>query len=160
MVYRWRDGARWRARAQEVGERIESLRIERDGEITPADVIVDARATESPLHLCFEWDDAKAAMEHRTAQARALIADVMVVYAEEVEGAPREPVRAFASVPNSIGAPTYTGTLDAMRNAQMRAAVIAQAKKELDGWRRRYKHYQELALAVEQVERALQQVAA
>lgn len=160
MVYRWRDGARWRARAQDVGERIEALRADRGGEIAPADVVEDARAVESPLHPCFEWNDAKAADAYRTAQARELIADVMVVYAEEVDGAPKEPVRAFANVPGASGAPTYTGTLDAMRNAQMRAAVIAQAKKELDGWRKRYRHYQELANAVQQVELALQQVAA
>lgn len=160
MVYRWRDGARWRAKAQEVGERIEALRANTGGEIAPADVVEDARAIESPLHPCFEWNDAKAADAYRVEQARAVLADVMVVYADEIGGAPTEPVRAFVNTPGASGAPTYTGTLDAMRNAQMRAAVIAQAKRELDGWRRRYRHYQELANAVQAVEQALEQVAA
>lgn len=159
MVYRWREGSRWRGKAQEIGERIEHIRIAAGGTITPHDVVEEARHEASPLHPVFEWDDVKAANEYRVTQARELVADVMVVYAEEVEGAPRDPVRAFASVAHNGNATAYTGTLDAMRSPEMRASVLAQAKKELEGWRRRYRHYQELAQAVQRVDEALESVA-
>lgn len=159
MVYLWREGTRWRGKAQEIGERIEHIRIAAGGTITPHDVVEEARHEASPLHPVFEWDNQKAADHYRVDQARQLVSDVMVVYAEEVEGASRDPMRAFASVSQDGNATAYTGTLDAMRSPAMRASVLAQAKKELEGWRRRYRHYQELAAAVERVDEALATVA-
>lgn len=150
MVYQWRDGSRWKVKAQVAGEHIEQLRFSNGGALTPRDVVEDARGEASPIHVAFEWNDAKAADEYRIAQARQLIADVMIVFADEIEGAPKEPVRAFASVPTSA-TPIYTSTLDAIRSPEMRGAVLSQARRELDAWRRRYKHYQELAIAVDRV---------
>ena len=153
MVYRWREGTRWRAKAQEVGERLEHLRAEHGGTITPQSVVEDARHEASPLHRAFEWDDEKAAAMFRVDQARQLIADVMVVYSE-VEGAPKDPIRAFASLSNSGMA--YTSMREAVESPELRAVVLGQAKKELEGWRRRYKQYQELAAAVDAVNKALE----
>jgi hypothetical protein len=158
MVYQWRDGARWRGKAQEVGERLEELRAGRGGFITPDAVVTVAAKDDDPLHPLFEWNDAKAAHAFRLATARELIADVMVVYADELEGASTEPVRAFASVGTSANASAYTSTLEAMRSPAMRADVLAQAKRELEGWRRRYKVYQELAAVVQRVDAALAEI--
>jgi hypothetical protein len=155
MIYRWREGARYRAKAQVVGERIEAIRETLGGELTPTDVVADATDTTSPLHPLFEWDNAKAAENYRIDQARDIIGSVMVVYAEDVTGAPTEPVRAFASVPSAAGTPVYTGTLDALRSERNGPLVLAQAKRELDGWRRRYRSYQALAKAVQAVEGVL-----
>lgn len=160
MVYQWRDGARWRGKAQEIGERLERIREGRGGFITPDAVVQIAENHDDPLHALFEWNDAKAAHAYRIDTARSVIADVMVVYADEVEGATTEPVRAFASVGTSATASAYTSTLDAMRSPAMRAEVLAQAKKELEGWRRRYKVYQELALVVQRVDAALAEIPA
>jgi hypothetical protein len=44
--------------------------------ITPERVVEAAAAEDSPLHACFEWDDAKAAAAYRLDQARALIRSV------------------------------------------------------------------------------------
>jgi hypothetical protein len=49
------------------------------GRITPALVLEAARSPASPLHACFEWDDAKAAEAFRIDQARELIRKVRVV---------------------------------------------------------------------------------
>jgi hypothetical protein len=156
MIYRWREGARQRGSAQEVGSRLETIRLLNGGSLTPPAVVEDATAPESPLHPHFEWDDAKAADEFRLAQARELVASVMVVYADEVQGAPTEPVRAFASIGGETGKPrAYTSTLEAMRAPAMRAEILAQARAELEGWRRRYRHYTELAKAVEAIEQVL-----
>lgn len=48
------------------------------GKITPDQVVAAAQDPASPLHECFEWDDEKAAVEHRRDQARALIRSVEV----------------------------------------------------------------------------------
>jgi hypothetical protein len=42
-------------------------------------VLADARDPESPLHDCFEWDDAKAAAAYRIDQARVLIRSIEIV---------------------------------------------------------------------------------
>lgn len=52
--------------------------LESDGRLTAEDVVRAARTTTSPLHEFFEWDDEKAAHEHRLGQARALIRSVQV----------------------------------------------------------------------------------
>lgn len=49
------------------------------GRLTAAEVVQHARDPASPLHHLFEWDDEKAAHEHRLDQARALIRSCQVV---------------------------------------------------------------------------------
>lgn len=48
----------------------------KSGEITPERVVEAARDKKSPLHDCFEWDDAKAGHAWRIAQARVLLRGV------------------------------------------------------------------------------------
>ena len=74
-----------KTRKQMIEERLAAL-YRRNGEsITPEAVIDDARDPSSPLHACFEWDDKKAAHQHRLDQARELIRAVPVhVQYEEI----------------------------------------------------------------------------
>lgn len=54
-----------------------------NGQLTP-DIVVDAaRASESPLHSRFTWDDTEAATKHRQNEARALIRSVKVEFRTE-----------------------------------------------------------------------------
>lgn len=46
------------------------------GILTPDAVVQEAKQLESPLHDCFEWDNKKAAHQHRLDQARGLIRSV------------------------------------------------------------------------------------
>lgn len=46
--------------------------------LKPEDIVLEATDPMHPLHDRFEWDDAKAAHEHRIEQARALIRSVRV----------------------------------------------------------------------------------
>lgn len=57
--------------------------LERQGRLTPDEVLAAARDQASPLHDSFEWDEAKAAHAHRLDQARSLIRSVMVVVTVE-----------------------------------------------------------------------------
>lgn len=60
----------------QVAERLAQLAI--DGHLTAEAVVSDAANPKSPLHSRFEWDNSKAAHEHRLEQARALIRSVRV----------------------------------------------------------------------------------
>ncbi len=64
MVYQWHKQSRFPVDAQVAAERLQLIREEL-GEITPRAVVADARGDSSPLHSCFDWDDATAAEAHR-----------------------------------------------------------------------------------------------
>lgn len=49
------------------------LKLRKEGALTAADVVADARRPDSPLHELFEWDDSVAAERYRESQARSLI---------------------------------------------------------------------------------------
>ena len=68
---------------QEARQRINELAARNDGHITPDEVYEDAKATDSPLHSYFEWDQAVAARAHGIDVARRLIRGVLIVYKEE-----------------------------------------------------------------------------
>lgn len=141
--YQWREGARVPAPAQVVGERLEAIRAAHDGDLTPDAVVDDARAADSPLHPCFEWNDSAAAEEWRREQAKYLIRHIEV----QIQPAPNlEPrvVRAFVSVTRN-DEQAYTGIETAMADAALRQQVVGRAWSELQQWRRRYDAYQELA---------------
>lgn len=57
---------------KEVAEHLKKM-IDAYGGVTASMVLNDAKNKTSPLHGFFQWDDAKAAHEHRLQQARTLI---------------------------------------------------------------------------------------
>ncbi len=52
--------------------------LEVDGRLTPERVLTDAKRPDSPLHKHFQWDNEKAAEQHRLDQARTLIRTVKI----------------------------------------------------------------------------------
>ncbi len=64
--------------ADDAAQELERIRNEKM--LTPANVVEESRAEDAPLHECFEWDDSKAANQHREAQARHLIRAIFVVH--------------------------------------------------------------------------------
>lgn len=79
------------------------LLLERDGRLTPEDVVHAASDRSSPLHGLFEWDDKKAAHSHRLTQARRLIRGVRVVVTVEQQ---------------EVAMPRYVRDLDVPANHQ------------------------------------------
>ena len=61
--YKWRIPA-FKVDADTVGEIFEQIE-ERDGILSASAVVDEARPEASPIHACFEWDDAKAAERYR-----------------------------------------------------------------------------------------------
>jgi hypothetical protein len=144
--YEFAAGARFQSGAildaNVVGQHLELLRQREHGEITPEDVLNDARNPNSPLHSFFEWDDSAAAESHRIAQARGLIRSVVAIYVDDVKPATR--VRAYVHIPEP-GAPHYRDTGQALSHAKTRKMVLERAWREFQQWRKRYEDMKEFA---------------
>lgn len=148
MIYQWKPNVSVKAEAQAVGDRLEQLREEAGGFLTPDTVVADARSKRSPLHPCFEWDDRKAAVAHRIDQARYILRNLVV----SIDVIDREPaiVRAFLSVTPPEDADeehetAYTSVEQALRDPPLRKQVIDRARMEFQSLRRKYSDLTELA---------------
>lgn len=76
--YKWGEGFRTSVKPDIAAQEIKRIEQER-GPVTPAVLIEGARSDKSPLHKMFEWDDKKAAHEHRLYTARKIIMSLRVV---------------------------------------------------------------------------------
>lgn len=56
---------------------------EKNQKLTPSMLVKVAAAKKSPLHSCFEWDNAKASRQYRLWQARNLIVRVKIVASKD-----------------------------------------------------------------------------
>lgn len=141
MVYQWRKDSRFSVDAQVAGDRLQLIREEL-GEITPRAVVDDARGDNSPLHSCFDWDDATAAEAHRVHTARQLIGSLMVV---SVDSKPvHRETRAFVHIA-ADASPRYEPIEVVIRDPDMREEMLRQGRIEIKRWRERYSAYQEFA---------------
>lgn len=125
-----------------VGTHIEMLRRKFKGELTPKDILADARHDNSPLNSFFEWDNSEAAEQYRLNQARGLIRAVVAIYVSPNKPEVRR--RAYIHVPDS-SSPHYRETTDALAHNDTRQLVLARAMNELKQWRTRYKDLEEFA---------------
>lgn len=138
VKYQKRDGFRIKGDVQAIGERLASL-IDKKGTLEPKKVVTDASDPKSPLHKNFEWDDTEAATQYRLVQARYLIGSFEIIYEENDYQFQH---RAFVSLDMS-DAP-YTESRTVLTDAQQRAMWLDQALRELDTWKAKYRHIQEL----------------
>lgn len=137
---RFQPGAEKNAKA--VGEHLEILRKQCKGELTPEDVIEDAKHDNSPLHSFFEWDDGEAAHQYRLQQARGLIRAVVAIYVSDDKPAVRQ--KAYVHIPEP-SAPHYREASHAMSLTKTRDLVLKQAWAELQSWRKRYADLKEFS---------------
>lgn len=144
--YEFSEGARLQSGANTddantVGQHLEMLREKFKGELTPKDVVDDAKNHNSPLHSFFEWSDGEAAEQWRLQQARGLIRAVVAVFVDDEQPARR--MQAFVHVPES-GTPHYRATDIAMSQERTREMILRQAWKDFQAWKKRYQHLEEL----------------
>ncbi len=150
-----------RGRAQDVGERLEAIRRENDGTLNAVDVVVDARANESPLHEFFEWNDGKAARQHRLDQAKQLIKAVSVVVPDS-DGAERPAFRAAAADPAADdGKPKFVRADKApafTMPVKSRGDRLLEAYRELRKFRSRYAQLDELGPLLRAIDEELREI--
>lgn len=144
---RFQPGAIQNAKA--VGDHIELLRKQCKGELTPEDILADAKHDNSPLHSFFEWDDTAAAQQHRLQQARGLIRSVVAIYTHDDAPATRQRAYVHISEPQ---APHYRELGHAMSQKKTREMVLQRAWNEFQQWRRRYAELKEFAAVFEAAE--------
>lgn len=153
--FEFSEGARFQPGATRdpkvVGEHIELLRSQHKGELTPEDVLADARHDNSPLHSFFEWTDSEAAHQFRLQQARGLIRAVVAIYVSDDKPAVRQ--KAYVHI-QEVGANHYRETSHALSQSRTRQIVLQRAWKELQSWRKRYADLNEFADLFEVVDAA------
>ncbi len=143
--------------AKAVGAHLELLRQQCKGELTPEDVLADAKHDNSPLHSFFEWDDSAAAHQHRLAQARGLIRSVVAVYVDEAKERPAVRAKAYVHIPEP-SAPHYREAGHAMSQKKTRQLVLQRAWRELQAWKQRYadlKEFSDLFEVIDEVQKNL-----
>lgn len=144
--FEFADGARFQSGehpdASVVGAHIELLRKQCKGEITPKDIVDDARHGNSPLHSFFEWDEGAAAEAYRLGQARGLIRSVVAIYTSPNKPALR--TRAYVHIPEH-GAEHYRELGHAMSQSKTRTMILQRALNEFQQWRKRYQDLKELS---------------
>ena len=146
MQYEWH-GFSYKVNAQVVGEEIERLE-QKNGKVTPAEMVKEAKPKKSPLHNLFEWDDKKAADAYRLQTARQVLCALYVVNPDR----PKE--RAFVNV--ELRAETRQGTFvnvnAAMTDEITRDIVLQNAISELKAFKNKYKRLSELAKVFEAID--------
>lgn len=136
LRYAWRPGSRVSLDPEKAGKEMEDVRRLNGGALTPDALLERARSSNSAVHDHFEWDDGKAAHLHRLGQAGDLIRAITIdVSTSNVE--PPKPIRAFVSVERE-GVRSYTSTVHALSDAQLRKQVIERAWADLEAWRQRH----------------------
>lgn len=140
MIYQWKLPQQFPVDPQVAGERLEQLRVRSNGYLTPKRIVDDSRPPDSPLHACFEWDDADAAERWREQQAGGILRSIVAVIPERPEG---KPIRAFVSV-RVENQPAYTSTALALGDQALREQILARALIELRAIQHKYRELEEL----------------
>lgn len=150
--YAWSPGARYSGDVQRVGSELERIRRAAAGKLEPEAVVEHARSANSILHPLFEWDDKAAADAYRVSQAGDLIRAVHVDVTHSNIAEPKL-IRAFVSVERD-GERSYTSTLHAMSDAELRRQVVRQAFLDFEALRKKHAELSELAGIFEAIDQA------
>lgn len=108
------------------------LEMEKDGRLTPAEVLDEARNPDSPLHDQFTWDDTEAAEKYRLGQASRLIVRLRInVTVHSV------PVRApvYVRDPEVAGSFRNIAAIRSHEDAS-RAVIVDEMKRVINAVRR------------------------
>jgi hypothetical protein len=81
------------------------------GQLTPAQLVADARAADSPLHGLFEWNQKRAAERYWLTRARRILGAVTVVVVHET---------------TTIRAPVYVHLPDGNRQGYQRVSTLRE----------------------------------
>lgn len=154
MQFQWnKNTSFYHASAEQAHEAFETIR-QRDGKLTAAAVVDEARPVESVLHNDFEWDDTEAAEKYRQHQARQMIGAVCIV-----QERPKAPVRAFINVkaapaPEKEATRQYLPLPTVLETPPLRQQMLASALKEARIFQQKYQTLSALTpifTAIEQV---------
>ena len=162
MQVKWKNGSQFRAEAGVAHKTIEEIRNRNGGAVAADDVVHAAKAKRSPLHDDFEWDDSKAAHEHRLETARRMLRSFVIVRTELKTDRPQrayEVVREPQDGKHRIKH-VYKTVDDIMKDTDLRAELLGRALGELISIRNRYRDLQELAVVLRAIDEVVGQFSA
>ena len=138
--------------AQVVGEELDRLE-KKAGSLTAEAVVKAATPKRSVLHRCFEWDDKKAANEHRLSQARYILRSIEVVFEEnpDDENSRTIEIRAFHNVEKDDGEKAYVTLNQARNNENYWQQVKDRALSEILAWQNKYKSINEFEVVFDAI---------
>jgi len=111
------------------------------GNLLPEVVIEEAKDKRHPLHGRFEWDNTRAAHEHRLHQARQLIRVCVTVVSPTID-----PLPVFVSLSTSRSSGEgYQVLTEVLSNKEKREQLLNDALHELNLFQKKYSTLRELA---------------
>jgi hypothetical protein len=127
--YKWAKGAYsfGGVKAEDAAEAL--AEIESYTLVTAESVVDAAKDPENPLHPAFEWDDAKAAHEHRKMQARTLIRAIVEVRDDKQE------IRTFILAQDEEGDVSYFRTHYVVQHKDLLTDALMRLRSDFDGIR-------------------------
>lgn len=148
--YSWRPGSRIKIDAKAAGREMDDMEKRVGRSLTPEDVLERARTDNSALHSHFEWNDTVAGEQYRLQQASELIRSIVVDVSRS--NLSEKKIRAFVSVERD-GKRSYTSTVHALSDADLRKQVVQRAWADFEALRRRHAGLKELAAIFEAIDR-------
>jgi len=145
-IIQWKLGSKFSGSAEGTYAELEKIR-KRDGNITPSAIVAKAKSKSSAMHRHFEWDDDKAANQHRLEQARLVARSIQIIHIES----PNAPAQAYSiiTIAQKNGEPktrkVYQSTEEALKDPVMRDEILGNAIREAISYRRKYAALQELS---------------
>lgn len=122
-------------------DRVHWLSAKLKREVTPVDVLKDAHDPSTPYHSYFQWNDTRAAQEHRLWQARQLLGRIKILYHDKLgnEVSVREYVRLMVQEPATHRLRgSYVPRVRAVNNAFLTKQCEEQAMQEQLTWKQRW----------------------
>lgn len=154
----WRRGSQGKGiDATKAYNALEKIR-ERNNGITDDGILAAAKAKNHVLHGWFEWDESKAANEHRRNQARTLIRSFEVVYVEQPDMKTRAYEVETKSTKPAEHRTVYTTTEEVLANPESRDRLIADAIRMAMEFRRRFRMLHEMERVMEEIDKAIESI--
>lgn len=148
-IYHWTPGYRARVPASVAGPELEKLKRRHRGKLSAEHVVEAARHPRHPLHPAFEWNNARAAHQHRLEQARGMIRSY---YITVIHGNREEVVKPNIRVPGERG---YRDIKAVVADPPALAAVLGEICATIRGWRRKYARVQGAPKLLDALEKVL-----
>lgn len=150
--YAWRVGSRFAGDAQEIGE--ELARIAAVADLTPEQVVVQAKAKRSVLHpLIYDGTTPDEALSHYQRQRASQLLKAVVVI-REVENEDEIRVPAFHRIVEDEGGRSWRTLADVTEHPEWSAQVDRRLRREMASLRREleaFNVYHEVSAALAEV---------
>ena len=140
--YSWRKGYSYKVPADVVGGVLEDIENKSES-VTSEKFLDESRASSSPTHDMFEWNDGIAAEKYRLEQARHIInsIELQIVSDEDIA----KPAFVNVEVKGTARTALYKNVECAFNNEEYKRNVLINALNELRAFERKYRSLEELA---------------